>query len=284
MSDRLHYKVGNHHDPLEYASGSFDGCYSVQAVWPFFKKDELDDHAREMYRVLKPGARYACSEYLLTPHFDWNNPEHVALHKSYLPTLAATQSMYPADVCAALEKASLAASLMVDCSHANASKIARNQEKVWADILKQRAKGDSPVTGAMITAKLESTSPHYNISYQAVMPNGNIFKGSETITGTTVGLRGLGMPAPSKFTFTSGEYSVELEGLITSELALSLVGNTRIRAYGFLNIKDNQGNTGRLELNRAGDISIKINDTITSNHSIAKITWIDIQTPAPQPV
>ena len=105
MSDRLHYKVGNHHEPLEYASESFDGCYSVQAVWPFFKKGELDDHAREMYRVLKPGARYACSEYLLTPHFDWNNPEHVALHKSYLPTLAATQSMYPADVCAALERA-----------------------------------------------------------------------------------------------------------------------------------------------------------------------------------
>ena len=105
MSDRLHYKVGNHHDPLDYASESFDGCYSVQAVWPFFKKEELDDHAREMYRVLRPGARYACSEYLLTPHFDWNDPEHVALHKSYLPTLAATHSMYPADVCAALERA-----------------------------------------------------------------------------------------------------------------------------------------------------------------------------------
>ncbi|MGJ8686229.1 MAG: class I SAM-dependent methyltransferase [Spongiibacteraceae bacterium] len=105
MSDRLHYKEGNHHDPLAYKSESFDGCYSVQAVWPFFKKDELDAHAKEMFRVLKPGTRYACSEYLLTPHFDWNNPEHVALHKSYLPTLAATQSMYPADVCAALERA-----------------------------------------------------------------------------------------------------------------------------------------------------------------------------------
>lgn len=105
MSDRLHYKEGNHHDPLAYESESFDGCYSVQAVWPFFKKDELDAHAKEMFRVLKPGTRYACSEYLLTPHFDWNNPEHVALHKSYLPTLAATQSMYPADVCAALERA-----------------------------------------------------------------------------------------------------------------------------------------------------------------------------------
>jgi len=105
MSDRLHYKVGNHHEPLAYDDESFDGCYSVQAVWPFFKKEELLAHAKEMFRVLKPGARYACSEYLLTPFFDWDNEEHVNLHKAYLPTLAATQSMYPADVCAALEAA-----------------------------------------------------------------------------------------------------------------------------------------------------------------------------------
>ena len=105
MSDRLHFTVGNHHDPLDYPSESFDGCFSFQAVWPFFKKAELDDHAREMARVLKPGARYACSEYLLTPFFDWEDEEHVALHRLFLPTLAATQSMYPADVCAALERA-----------------------------------------------------------------------------------------------------------------------------------------------------------------------------------
>jgi len=105
MSDRLHFKVGNHHEPLEYESASFDGCFSFQAVWPFFKKEELDGHAKEMYRVLKPGARYACSEYLLTPYFDWNNEEHVVLHRSFLPTLAATHSMYPADVCSALERA-----------------------------------------------------------------------------------------------------------------------------------------------------------------------------------
>lgn len=105
MSDRLHFTEGNHHDPLDFESANFDGCFSFQAVWPFFKKNELDDHAREMYRVLKPGARYACSEYLLSPYFDWNNQEHATLHKTYLPTLAATQSMYPADVCAALERA-----------------------------------------------------------------------------------------------------------------------------------------------------------------------------------
>jgi len=105
MSDRLHFKVGNHHEPLDYESEAFDGCFSFQAVWPFFKKEELGAHAREMFRVLKPGARYACSEYLLTPHFEWDNEEHVALHRLFLPTLAATHSMYPADVCAALEDA-----------------------------------------------------------------------------------------------------------------------------------------------------------------------------------
>ncbi|MDC1110309.1 class I SAM-dependent methyltransferase [Gammaproteobacteria bacterium] len=105
MSDRLHFKVGDHHKPLEYDSESFDGCFSFQAVWPFFKKEELDSCAQEMFRVLKPGSRYACSEYLLSPYFDWNNEEHANLHKKYLPTLAATQSMYPEDVCKALERA-----------------------------------------------------------------------------------------------------------------------------------------------------------------------------------
>ena len=59
MSDRLHFKVGDHHDPLDYDSEIFDGCFSIQAVWPFFKKEELDSCAEEMYRVLKPGSRYA---------------------------------------------------------------------------------------------------------------------------------------------------------------------------------------------------------------------------------
>jgi len=46
-------------------------------------------------------------------------------------------------------------SLMVDCSHANASKVARNQVKVWEDILKQRKKGNSPITGTMIESFIE---------------------------------------------------------------------------------------------------------------------------------
>jgi hypothetical protein len=127
-----------------------------------------------------------------------------------------------------------------------------------------------PATGAQVTARLDSRSPHYHISYDAIMPNGDTFKGSEEITGTTVGLRGLGMPAPSQFTFTSGDYSAELTGIITSELALSLFGNTRIRAYGSLNFKDNAGNTGRLELKRDGSLTITVNGTET-NYSLTDL-------------
>jgi len=127
-----------------------------------------------------------------------------------------------------------------------------------------------PITGAEITARLDSRSPHYHISYDVIMPNGDIFRGSEEITGTTVGLRGLGMPAPSRFTFTSGEYAAELRGIITTELALSLIGNTRIRAYGSLNFEDNAGNSGRLELKRDGKLNITINNAV-SQHSLIEL-------------
>jgi hypothetical protein len=116
-----------------------------------------------------------------------------------------------------------------------------------------------PMTGAMVTAKLVSTSPHYLITYTAAMPNGDVFSGSEEITGTTVGLRGLGMPAPSKFNFKSGNYTAELTGIITSELAFSLIGRTRIRAYGFLNFNDNAGNTGKLTIDRNNRIDLEVN-------------------------
>jgi len=129
-----------------------------------------------------------------------------------------------------------------------------------------------PATGATVRATLESDSPHYDIRYSATLPNGDTFSGGEQITGTTVGLRGLGMPAPSRFQFTSqsGEYQAALMGLITSELALSLLGRTRIRAYGFLDLNDNLGNTGRLEFNRAGQVSVRINaEAIRQNTLLA---------------
>jgi 3-deoxy-7-phosphoheptulonate synthase len=54
-----------------------------------------------------------------------------------------------------LKASGLEPSLMVDCSHANADKIARNQVKVWEAVLEQRAAGDCPITGVMIESFIE---------------------------------------------------------------------------------------------------------------------------------
>ena len=141
-----------------------------------------------------------------------------------------------------------------------------------------------PITGALVSAKLESSSPTYHITYTAAMNSGETFHGSETILGTTIGLRGLGMPAPSKFIFNAGGYQAEFTGTLTSELALSLFGNTKIRAYGSLDFKDNAGNTGHLELSRQGYVTIKINDQPAVTHALVRVMWLDGLKLSPQPL
>jgi hypothetical protein len=83
--------------------------------------------------------------------------------------------------------------------------------------------------------------------------------GVETITGTTVGLRGLGMPAPTTFKFTSadGRYFADIMGIITSELAPGF-GNWKIRGFGALDLSDSAGNRGRLSLDRSGLVFVSV--------------------------
>ena len=107
-----------------------------------------------------------------------------------------------------------------------------------------------PETGARVTV----TSERYlRFSYRVEMKGVGVMSGSETITGTSVGLRGLGMPAPTTFVFSAeqGNYRADLIGIITSELA-PRIGNWRIRGYGSLDLSDNAGNRGRLSLDRSG--------------------------------
>jgi hypothetical protein len=62
----------------------------------------------------------------------------------------------------------------------------------------------------------------------------------------------------------------ELTGILTSELVLSLIGNTRIRAYGSLNLQDSAGNTGKLHLERNGNLTVGVGD-LSENYSLCEI-------------
>ncbi|MDF7808240.1 3-deoxy-7-phosphoheptulonate synthase [Pontiellaceae bacterium B12219] len=81
------------------------------------------------------------------------NPNtHLVLRGGKQPNFELPEVTYAA---CKLEAAGLPASLMVDCSHANACKVARNQIKVWNSILAQRSKPGCPITGVMIESFIE---------------------------------------------------------------------------------------------------------------------------------
>lgn len=118
---------------------------------------------------------------------------------------------------------------------------------------------DDPDTGARVTVRQHERSPHYTFSYDVHLPDGSQISGEEKVLGTTVGLRGLGMPAPSTFQYQSadGSYRAFVSGTIYSELAPGL-GRWRVRGYADLQLEDNQGNRGTLELDREGRLQIEI--------------------------
>jgi len=74
------FTEGDYHE-LAYAEGSFDKAYAIEATC----------HARslsivysEIFRVLKPGGRFACYEWIMTDKFDPNNAYHRKLKEDIL--------------------------------------------------------------------------------------------------------------------------------------------------------------------------------------------------------
>jgi len=113
-----------------------------------------------------------------------------------------------------------------------------------------------PDTGARVVVTCERD---LGFSYRIEMKGIGVVSGTEMITGTTFGLRGLGMPAPTTFTFVAERaiYRADLVGLITSELA-PRIGRWRIRGYGALDLSDSSGNHGRLSLDRSGLVQVSV--------------------------
>ena len=93
-----------HGDYMQIPEGddSYDGAYGIDATCYAPDKTAL---YREVFRVLRPGACFACNEWCLTEKFDSGNPEHLRIKKSImigdgLPDIDSTS-----EVCAALRAA-----------------------------------------------------------------------------------------------------------------------------------------------------------------------------------
>jgi sterol 24-C-methyltransferase len=78
--------------PLPFADEIFDGFYQVQV---FSLVQDLPALCREVFRVLKPGARFSLLDYVSLPAFDPSNPEHVELLRRTKPLLGAIGTPTP---------------------------------------------------------------------------------------------------------------------------------------------------------------------------------------------
>lgn len=130
-----------------------------------------------------------------------------------------------------------------------------------------RYQPDSDAAGTVIESRDPETDARVVVTvgsnlrfeFRVEMDGVGVLTGAEMITGTTVGWRGLGMPAPTTFAFRSerGGYRAEAKGLMTSELVPGF-GTWKIRGYGSFELWDDSGNRGKLTLERSGRIAISI--------------------------
>ncbi|KAK5658866.1 hypothetical protein OQA88_1680 [Cercophora sp. LCS_1] len=79
--------------PLPFKDGQFDGFYQIQAL--SLCKD-LGALFKEIYRVVKPGARISLLDWVSLPAYDPTNEEHLALMKRVKPLIGAVGTPTPA--------------------------------------------------------------------------------------------------------------------------------------------------------------------------------------------
>ena len=93
-----------HADFMKIPEGDdrYDGAYAIDATCHAPDKTALYG---EIFRVLRPGARFACKEWCLTDKFDPENAEHVGIKKSIMRGVGLPEIDLISDVCTALRMA-----------------------------------------------------------------------------------------------------------------------------------------------------------------------------------
>ena len=78
--------------PLPFADESFDAFYQIQAL--SLCKD-ITGLFKEVYRVLKPGAKLSSLDWVSFPEYDQTNPEHAELMRRVKPLIGAVGTPTP---------------------------------------------------------------------------------------------------------------------------------------------------------------------------------------------
>jgi len=84
------FRQGDLNDiPLPFTDGSFNAIYHIQA---FSMCKDLKKLFKDIHRMLKPGGKFGCLDYVLLNAYDGHNPHHVDLMRRIKPLLGAIGS------------------------------------------------------------------------------------------------------------------------------------------------------------------------------------------------
>mmetsp|Transcript_27210 Transcript_27210/g.59024 ORF Transcript_27210/g.59024 Transcript_27210/m.59024 type:complete len:361 (+) Transcript_27210:338-1420(+) len=113
LGDVTNFRVGNLNDKLPFPDETFDASYEVQAFT--YMKDKVAVF-KEIYRVLKPGAKFSYLDWVLLDNYDPANPVHVDHVNRTMPFIGAVDNPRYQEIEAAMTKAGFRVLLSEDAS------------------------------------------------------------------------------------------------------------------------------------------------------------------------
>jgi len=88
LSDQCLFVKGDLNQiPFSFPKESFDHIYEIQCVFSLAK--DLGKSLKEIYRLLKPGGKFACLEWMSLDKYDPKNPHHADLMRRIKPLIGA---------------------------------------------------------------------------------------------------------------------------------------------------------------------------------------------------
>jgi sterol 24-C-methyltransferase len=102
LADRCQFLEANFNDPLPFPDDSFDALFQIQVLTYARDKEAL---FREMFRVLRPGARLSFLDWVRLPAYDPADPHHASLLRRIKPLIGAVETPSPPELNASLERA-----------------------------------------------------------------------------------------------------------------------------------------------------------------------------------
>jgi len=114
LADRTNFVVASFNDlPLPYPDEYFDGGHEVQAFTYTKNKVAL---FQEIYRVLKPGAKFSYLDWVLLDNYDSNNADHVEYVQKTMKFIGAVDTVHYGEIEAAMKQAGFDVLLSEDAS------------------------------------------------------------------------------------------------------------------------------------------------------------------------